>query len=75
MIPLAIVVIDELLEGPPEVPVAHGRNLHHEARLAARTPSAEFWDITGQGSPIPERSAQRVLKVSDQILRAGISPL
>jgi hypothetical protein len=25
----------------------------------------------GQGNPIPERSAQRVLKVADQILRAG----
>ena len=25
----------------------------------------------GQGNPIPERSAQRVLKVADQILQAG----
>ncbi|MBI2359042.1 MAG: hypothetical protein HYV04_09090, partial [Deltaproteobacteria bacterium] len=25
----------------------------------------------GQGNPIPERSAQRVLKVADQILKAG----
>jgi hypothetical protein len=27
----------------------------------------------GQGNPIPERSAQRVLKVADQILKAGTS--
>jgi antirestriction protein ArdC len=26
----------------------------------------------GQGNPIPERSAQRILKVADQILKAGI---
>jgi len=25
----------------------------------------------GQGNPIPERSAQRILKAADQILRAG----
>ena len=25
----------------------------------------------GQGNPIPERSAQRILKVADQILKAG----
>lgn len=25
----------------------------------------------GRGNPIPERSAQRVLKVADQILKAG----
>jgi hypothetical protein len=25
----------------------------------------------GQGNPIPERSAQRVLKAADQILKAG----
>lgn len=25
----------------------------------------------GQGNPIPERSAQRVLKIADQILKAG----
>ena len=25
----------------------------------------------GQGNPIPEKSAQRILKVADQILRAG----
>jgi hypothetical protein len=27
----------------------------------------------GKGNPIPERSAQRVLKVADQILKAGTS--
>jgi hypothetical protein len=27
----------------------------------------------GQGNPIPERSAQRILRVADQILRAGQS--
>jgi hypothetical protein len=25
----------------------------------------------GQGNPIPERSAQRILKAADQILKAG----
>ena len=27
----------------------------------------------GQGNPIPERSAQRILKTADQILKAGTS--
>ena len=30
--------------------------------------SQSWW---GQGNPIPERSAQRVLKAADQILKAG----
>lgn len=29
----------------------------------------------GQGNPIPERSAQRILKVADQILKAGADPV
>ena len=31
----------------------------------------QFW--YGQGHPIPERSAQRILKTADQILKAGTS--
>jgi len=27
--------------------------------------------VVGAGNPIPERSAQRILKVADQILKAG----
>lgn len=29
----------------------------------------------GAGNPIPERSAQRILKAADQILKAGVEPL
>jgi len=28
----------------------------------------------GAGNPIPERSAQRILKAADQILKAGSTP-
>lgn len=42
-------------------------------------PGVEFWrgyiqSWSGLGNEIPERSAQRILKVVDQILRAGCDP-
>ena len=83
---LAHVVLDHTAEGTLNDDDRTQRNLREcEAESVALLccaalglPGVEFsrgyiQNWWGQGNPIPERSAQRILKVADQILKAGTS--